>query len=206
VQSLGGGVRQLIGECDEATSTTRGLTTRTLPPYTPLPTLPSPATTANTRFAPPDPLPQTIPGNGAGWAANGSGCVPGVSDYLPDGGWFGFVLGFATSPSGAVAVQFDMGCFYEGQAAISEAAFDSSYTLPNGYYVRNVSPLVFTAPVRADAVVAYLDRAGYHQTAYFTDWPHVFGNEVVPCPGRQCTVWLYVEGGWVTVIQEQETR
>lgn len=206
VQSLTEGMRsRFIEGCDEATATTAGFPTRTLPPLTPLPTLGSSGTTLGTRFGPPPPYAQTIPGNGAGWAANGSGCVPGVSDYLPDGAWFGFVVGFTTDPSGSVAVQLDMGCFYEGSAAVAEAAHDNAHA-SGGVYVRNMSRLIFTAPVAPEALVAYLDYGGVHQAAAFGDWPYVLGNELIPCLGPQCSVWLYVEDGWVSIIQEQATR
>lgn len=205
IHSLTGGIAsRAIEGCDGSVIPT-GFPTRTLPPITPLPTMPPRPTETGTRYGAPSPYAQTIPGNGAGWAASGSGCVPGVSDYLPDGIWFGFVLGFEAGPSGSDAVQFDMGCFYEGSAAIEEAAHDSVYASGN-IYVRNVSRLIFVAPVAFDAVVAYLDSAGYHQPAGSADWPHVLGNELIPCPGPRCGVWLYVEDGWVVLIQEQVTR
>jgi len=168
------------------------------------PTTAAPVTTAApATTAPPPTMPpvyeQTIPANGAGWAANGSGCVPG-GDTLPDGVWFGFITEVTTSSPTSFTLDFDMGCLYTGAAAAAEAEHDST-AASAGLYVRNVNPLIFSAPVASDAAVFWLDDAGLYHSTMMENWPTV-ANQLVPCPGAGCSVWLTVIGGWVNAIDE----
>jgi hypothetical protein len=173
------------------------LLTTTTPPTTTTTTPPTTTVVAILLDAPAPDGGQRRPSNGAGHPAGGSGCVPGVDDYLPDGVWFGYVVDVVEAPSRLV---FDMACFYEGSPAAAEAAFDGLNAV-DGVYVRNTSRLLFTVTVSTEAVVDYLHRDGHHLRAAFADWPLDDGS--IQCPGEQCSVWLRVTDGSVKAIQEQ---
>jgi hypothetical protein len=179
-------------------STEATLVPTTTPPTTTTTTTPTTTVVAILLDAPAPDGGQRRPSNGAGHPAGGSGCVPGVDDYLPDGVWFGYVVDAVEAPSRLV---FDMACFYEGSPAVAEAAFDGLNAV-DGVYVRNTSRLLFTVTISTGAVVDYLHRDGHHLRAAFADWPLDDGS--IQCPGEQCSVWLRVTDGSVEAIQEQD--
>jgi len=133
--------------------------------------------------------------------ASGSGCTPGT-DALPDGEWFGFVDTVA-----AASLQFDLACWFTGDAAVMTAAEDGfAEPPPNDYYVRNVNTEVRTVAVAADAQVDWLPAIGPPdlETIPYADWVAEREGRGVPVdhlPGA----WLTVEDGEITMIVEQYT-
>ena len=130
--------------------------------------------------------------------ASGSGCTPGAGD-LPDGEWFGLV-----DAAGATDIDFDLACWFTGDAAVLASAEDGEESPPpNDYYVRNVNPDIRTIPVAAAAEVAWLPNVGdpgSEVTVPYADWLTGRTNRGVDLqPG----VWLTVAGGEVVGIQEQ---
>jgi len=141
-------------------------------------------------LTPPDLAPPAaLPGSGN---ANGSGCAPGAGP-LPDGLWFGSVVG-----KGASSIDFDLACFFFGDIAYTEAAADGDEAF-NDYYVRNQNPAIRTVPVAPGATVYNLDDGSTHFSAFtFADWtPHPLDLTI--------GYWLAVNGGVVTEIMEQFT-
>ena len=184
-----------------ATTTTAVTTTlpaTTLPPET---TTTEPATTTT-----PAPsggpyvvdanlFPDSLPGSGG---ASGSGCVPGSSTVIPDGIWFGYIL--ATN---GTTVTFDMACFYSGDIAYTEGAYDGA-EVNNDYYIRNQNPLTFSVSIDAGATMYWLDSSSgnFENTPMpLADWPGP--DEDWPCPGEFCGVWLYINDGAITEAVEQ---
>jgi cytoskeletal protein RodZ len=96
----------------------------------------------------PEPTTQpTVPGP----SADGSGCNPG-SGALPDGEWFGFVTGYDFSST----IDFDLACWFSGEAAVTAAAEDGAESPPpNDYYVRNQNNTVRTIDVTTEASIVW---------------------------------------------------
>ncbi|MBP1633233.1 MAG: hypothetical protein H6Q11_1521 [Acidobacteria bacterium] len=179
------------------TSPTTTTATTTVPATTTLPatttTEPAPAFVVGTPgLYPPDPL----PGSGD---ANGSGCPPEAGP-LPDGIWYGKAL--EVSPE---AVRFDPGCFWFGDAALEQAALDGEIDWPAPHYLRNPMPDSLELAVAPGSVAYSIDNSTEELgflTLSLDEWPVQTGG-YNSCPGEGCPVWLYVNGGVVTEIQEQ---
>jgi hypothetical protein len=127
--------------------------------------------------------------------AEGSGCTPGT-DHLPDGEWFGEVV-----EADAGELEFDLACWFVGDAAIAAAAEDGE-RLEIDYYLRNVSTRTRRLPIADDTPVVWYgmgagDPSNPDMISY-ADW-RVFELEHICCAG----VWLTVDAGVVTRIQEQ---
>lgn len=143
--------------------------------------------------------PSALPGSDE---AAGSGCSPGEGP-LPDGIWFGMARA-----GDATTVQFDLACFFVGEAANAAAAEDGvdEIPVPNDYYIRNENPTTRMAPVGAEAVVHSLGASiddGYERISW-SEW--LTAREgFMTCPGDSCLVWLFVNGGAVTEVVEQYT-
>jgi len=152
-------------------------------------------------YEPPAPLAQTVPANQAGYAADGSGCVPNA-DSLPDGIWFGYVRDIDVTVSGANhTLTFDMACLYSGNAAYAEAGFDN-YQITGSLYIRNNTPRTFFALVNANVLVHRLNESASFEQSDFEAW-RAPDSHYQQCPGNNCRVWLYVNDGEVTEIVEQ---
>lgn len=174
----------------------------TTPPDTTASTASTASTGAPTRYEvgetglfPPEPL----PGSGG---ASGSGCSPGEGG-LPGGIWFGTV--HATAPT---SIDFDLACFFFGDAANVAAAEDgeTEIPVPNDYYIRNDNPALRTLVVDAAAVVHRIPSepsAGLEPIGW-SEWP-AERSGYVPCPGESCLVWLYVNDGLVTEVVQKYT-
>ena len=163
----------------DSTSTTAGETT-TVPPAT---TSTLPAGTSPPTSAPDD-------------GASGSGCSPEDSVSLPEGEWFGFVE--STTASG---IEFDLACWFTGQAAVDAAAEDGEESPPpNDYYIRNDNPTIRSLGVSAETEVTWYptgDPASETVVA-FEEWA-----EGVVGRGFMFGVWLAVIDGEVFEIREQ---
>jgi murein DD-endopeptidase MepM/ murein hydrolase activator NlpD len=148
------------------------------------------------------PLDQTVPGNGAGNPANGSGCTPPFPPApLPDGVWFGYVVDSTHRAGGDGSLVFDLGCFYTGEAALEEASLDGVPLAPGRPYVRNQNPATYTPEFGVGSDVFWVDRNGDHHRLPITAWP--YSGAARFCPGDDCGVWLVVSGGLVIEIWEQ---
>lgn len=128
--------------------------------------------------------------------AEGSGCTPG-DGALPDGSWFGYVE--ATS---AGSVEFDLACWFSGDAANAAALEDgeTEVPVPNDYYVRNQNRALRSVPVADGAKVVWLEDPDPSRptTSDYPTWRAVRDGRTY-LPG----VWLTVAGGEVTEISEQ---
>jgi hypothetical protein len=129
--------------------------------------------------------------------ASGSGCTPGAGD-LPDGEWFGFV-----ADASAGGIEFDLACWFVGDAAIAATAEDGEESPPpNDYYVRNTNPALRTISVTGDAEVIWLPDIGTPTSATI-DYPDWLVARVARGIELQPGVWITVSGGDVAVIEEQ---
>jgi hypothetical protein len=131
--------------------------------------------------------------------ASGSGCTPGT-DELPDGEWFGYV-----DSASAEVLEFDLACWFSGDAAALAAAEDGEESPPpNDYYIRNVNPDLREVPVAADAEVMWLPNIGGPdlESITYADWiaaRYAPGTEDEYKPG----VWLTIADGDIVEIEEQ---
>jgi hypothetical protein len=216
--ALAPGSRVLIEIAAAGIATTTGAPATTAEPETTSTTAPpettattAPATTTTTTAPPlvyaigpppyriPPPLDQVIAGNGAGTAANGTGCAP-PGDVLPDGIWFGVVTGISTVGE---SISLDLGCLYTGDNARAEAEFDGT-DAPNDYYIRNVVPKIFTTPAAPAFRAVWLRTDLEFVESDFAGWAdRTAAPPFMECPGASCRVWLYVNGGRITELLEQ---
>jgi hypothetical protein len=128
--------------------------------------------------------------------AHGSGCAPGPGP-LPDGIWFGFPTAWTTS-----SMDFDLACFYSGDAATAQAtARGEESPPPNDYIITNDNPTLRNVPVAAGATGYRLDNNIATVPVPFADFIADQG-EFQNC-FQFCLMWLYVNGGAVTEIVSQ---
>jgi hypothetical protein len=140
-------------------------------------------------------FPEVFPGAGD---AHGSGCVTPGFDALPNGVWFGFVVGV-----GGGEITFDLACFFTGAAAEAAAEADGMEAID--FYVRNNVATTFAVPISPDIRVWYIDASSGDVSAPTeipaVAWPHP--GSFLECPSDHCSVWLYVNGGQATALVEQ---
>ncbi len=175
--------------------------TTTMPADTTSPPTTVPAATTAAPTAPPDTRTTTSAGattttpTDTDALAEGSGCTPGTDD-LPDGVWYGFV-----DSTAADSLEFDLACWFTGDAAATAAAEDGEESPPpNDYYVRNANDLLRTVDVAAGAEASWLPNPGSpaEETIGYADWVTARADRPFQ-PG----VWLTVEDGGVVLIEEQ---
>jgi hypothetical protein len=130
--------------------------------------------------------------------AEGSGCTPGGAG-LGDGVWFGFV-----DSANATAIEFDLACWFTGDAAALAAAEDGEESPPpNDYYIRNVNPQLRTISVATGTDVFWLPDIGdpsTQTTVPYADW---LTGRTARGSGYQPGVWLTIAGGEIVHIEEQ---
>jgi hypothetical protein len=170
-------------------------TTTLLPAVSTSTSVTAPTTTLplTTSTAPPSTAP---PGTAPADGASGSGCSPGDGATLPEGEWFGFVQ--STSAS---SIEFDLACWFTGEAAVDAAAEDGEESPPpNDYYIRNDNPLIRSLAVSSAAEVTWYPTGDPASEAVvsFEEW----AEEVVG-RGFMFGVWLDVIDGQVLEIREQ---
>jgi len=126
---------------------------------------------------------------------SGSGCTPGDAVVLPEGEWYGLVV--SASPSG---IEFDLACWFTGEAAVLAAAEDGAEPPPNNYYVRNENPQIRSLSVSAETDVTWYPTGdpASEVTATFAEWV-----EGVNSRGLLFGVWLEVIDGEVFRLREQ---
>jgi hypothetical protein len=124
----------------------------------------------------------------------GEGCSPGEVDQLPDGWWAGEITA-VDGPS----IEFDLVCWYDGDAAVAAAAEDGEEA-NNDYYVRNSNPRTFTETFADRTGPATCVEAGSPETFPCTidDVLHLYPAtyEPVTINGHQASaypiVWLHI--------------
>lgn len=127
----------------------------------------------------------------------GSGCSPGDAVSLPEGEWYGFIE--ATSATG---IEFDLACWFTGQAAIDASAEDGEESPPpNDYYVRNENTMTRSLPVSPQVPVVWYPEGGDPTTETVVDFEA--WAEAVVGRGFMFGVWLDVIDGEVHEIREQ---
>lgn len=178
------------GSADDPGSTTQpSVTTTAVPATTTVPSTPATtvATATTTASLPPTTLPD---------GPSGSGCAPGDAVALPEGEWFGLV-----ESASASGIEFDLACWFVGEAAVEAAAEDGEESPPpNDYYVRNDNPLLRSIPVPPDLEVIWYPTGDptSEATVAFSDWVDgVIGR------GLQFGVWIEVIDGEVFSMREQ---
>lgn len=178
----------LIAACaaqgGESTTTTEDITTTTAPDPTTTTTSSTPSTTGQ-------------PPTDTNDLASRSGCKPGSETTLPDGEWYGYIVDLNASE-----IEFDLACWFSGDAAVRAADEDGDESPPpNDYYVRNESEAVRSLGVDSVTEVEYLANGGDPNTVTTTsyeDW-HVEWEISDFVPGY----WLTIEDGKVTRISQQ---
>jgi hypothetical protein len=127
--------------------------------------------------------------------AEGSGCTPGDGP-LPDGEWFGFVTSRSEN-----ALDFDLACWFTGDAATQAAAEDGEESPPpNDYYVRNINPVTREVPVGELVEVTFYPDGDPNNVLEidYDDW-----GGMVATRGFELGVWLEIEDGAIAEIHEQ---
>lgn len=180
------------GDLDESTSVPPPSVTSTVTSTTTTGTSPT-TTVATTSTSLPDSGPTTLPPNEG---PSGSGCTPGDTVTLPEGEWFGFVE--ATS---ATTIDFDLACWFTGEAAVEAAAEDGEESPPpNDYYVRNDNTQIRSLTMSSEAMVTWYPSGdpSSETDSTFAEWA-----ESAPERGFMFGVWIDVIDGEVLRIREQ---
>lgn len=129
--------------------------------------------------------------------AEGSGCTPGEGE-LPDGEWYGEVASASVGE-----IEFDLACWFTGDAAADAAAEDGQESPPpNDYYVRNLNTTLRTIAVGDDVMVVWYPEIGdptSETTTAYAEWQSSLGDR-----GEfNLAVWIEVEDGAISHIREQ---
>jgi hypothetical protein len=172
----------------EATTTTEEPTTTTEAPTTTTTGAPTTTTTQATTTTVPPSSPFGPQPTFSNTGASGSGCTPGGGS-LPDGWWYGY--GMSAMEPGS-AFDFDLACFFVGDAAQDEAADRGDEA--GDVYITNDNPQLRTVQLAADASMRCVTFGGGG-----------VGDE--PCPPgtvpREFGIWVRVDGGRATRVLEQ---
>lgn len=129
--------------------------------------------------------------------ATESGCTPGTNDSLPDGEWFGYVDQATTTE-----IEFDLACWFNGEAAAVAAAEDGKESPPpNDYYVRNDNPGLRPLAVADGAAVTWLPNPADPTTEETVPYPEWLAGRT--SRDFQPGVWLTVDDGAIVHIREQ---
>jgi hypothetical protein len=102
----------------------------------------------------------------------------------------------------ASTLDFDLACWFTGDAAALAAAEDGEESPPpNDYYVRNANPSLRTLDAESDATVAWLPNPGDPST----ETTITYAAWITDREGRgyQPGVWLTITAGAITEIREQ---
>jgi hypothetical protein len=132
------------------------------------------------------------------YEAEGSGCTPGPGK-LPDGEWFGYVV-----TTKANEIEFDLACWFSGDAAIRASKEDGQESPPpNDYYVRNINKLTRPLSVNGKTEVVWYPEVGdptSEGTTTYEDWlAQIEKRELM------LGIWVEIEGGTVVEVHEQWT-
>jgi hypothetical protein len=136
--------------------------------------------------------------------AEGSGCTPGTPDDLPDGTWFGYAVA-ATDTT----MDFDLACWFSGDAAVLAAAEDGEESPPpNDYHIRNENPALRTLDVASGVEVAALENPGDPSVVTpvpWADWAADRAGPIFEIAGVDYyqDIWITVTDGEVIAVEEQ---
>lgn len=126
----------------------------------------------------------------------GAGCAPGSED-LPDGRWYGQV-----EEVDEQTLSFNLMCWFSGEEAYQAAEEDGldPVEVPNDYYVRDQNPALRELSWDTDALVLHYPTGDPSDTEELTvaAW-----GEVLDAGGVYLNVWLTVQDGTVTAVDEQ---
>ena len=129
--------------------------------------------------------------------AEGSGCTPGDGD-LPDGEWYGEVASVSDDE-----IEFDLACWFTGDAAARAAADDGEESPPpNDYYVRNANTTLRNVPVGDEVMVIWYPQFGdpnSEATVSYDEWHDALAGRGELIPG----IWIEIEEGAISDIREQ---
>jgi hypothetical protein len=129
--------------------------------------------------------------------AEGSGCTPGEGE-LPDGEWYG-EIGSALADE----IEFDLACWFTGDAAADAAAEDGQESPPpNDYYVRNLNTTLRTVAVGDDVMVVWYPEIGdqtSETTIAYDEWRDALADRGEFTLG----IWIEVENGVISHMREQ---
>lgn len=182
----------LLAACTGETAETSVPTSSTLAPTTT--EAGAPTTAAPDTTVPAEPTSTTSSVNDE---AEGSGCTPGEGE-LPDGEWYGQVISASEAE-----VEFDLACWFTGDAAVRAAAEDGEESPPpNDYYVRNVNPTVRTVAVGEDVMVVWYPEIGdpnSETTIGYAEWKDEFDQRGEFTLG----VWVEIVDGSIFAMREQ---
>ncbi len=163
----------------------------------PPPATPDAAAPATFTAGDPPLTPEAVAGSGG---ALGSGCAPNA-DALPDGAWFGYATQWD-----AAGIDFDLACFYVGDAAVAQAtAHNDESPPPNDYYLVNEASASRRLDVAANVVAYRLPAAGgadLERTTYAAFIANTSASPTI-CPGQSCAIWVFVNDGRVTEVMSQ---
>lgn len=188
----------LLGACTATSSDTTAGTTTEAPTTTLASTTTAPVETSTTTPTTSTTAQTTSTTSGSVLdEAEGSGCTPGDGD-LPDGEWYGLVA--SLDPSG---IEFDLACWFSGDAAVRAAAEDGEESPPpNDYYVRNSNPALRTVEVTGEVGVTWYPNLGdptSEAQVTYSEWIGGVADRGDFMPG----IWIEIEDGSVTEIREQ---
>ena len=176
----------------EATTTTTEATTTTTEKPKPTTTTQRPATTTTSPPATQPPPPSSQFGQYPTYSdsdASGSGCTPGEGP-LPDGWWYGRAM---TSVQPGNSFDFDLACFYVGQAAQDAAAENGDEA--GDVYITNTNPTLRSVALASNATMRCVNF----------DSPDGEGDCQPGTIPREFGIWVRVDGGTATRIVEQFT-
>jgi hypothetical protein len=144
----------------------------------------------------PPATPEPLPGSGG---ALGSGCAPGAG-ALPDGAWFGHAVRWDAS-----GIDFDLACFYVGDAASAQAAARKRESPPNGFLIVNDKKALRRVEVAPNAIGYRLADVGERIALEPTTYADLIKNSgrYEPCPAEWCPVWLFINAGAATEVMQQ---
>lgn len=158
----------------------------------------APDVAASPAFTAGDP-PATPAASDRSAGALGSGCAPNA-DALPDGAWFGYATRWD-----ATGIDFDLACFYVGDAAIAQATARND-EFANDYYLVNDATTIRRLDVAANGTAYRLSAAGgaaLERTTYADLAANPGEASASFCPGEQCAIWVFVNDGVVTEVMLQ---
>jgi hypothetical protein len=183
----------LLAACGSSSTGDDDVTTTAGPSSTVTTSEPPPPTTA-----PPPSITGAAPTTTASVRdeAEGSGCTPGPGD-LPDGTWYGFLVSTGTGTA-----EFDLACWFTGDAAARAAAEDGEESPPpNDYYVRNENETLREVAIAPDAEAEWFPDFGdptTEETVPYVDW-----IDLIEARDFTPGVWLEIAGGEVVEVREQ---
>lgn len=128
------------------------------------------------------------------------------SPVLEDGRHFVFVKGASRLEGGSTRVRFDLAYFLTGEEG-EEAAAAHDDEFVNDYYIVNDNPRLRTLPLADEVEVRYIPGSQCCELRPWDidSWVEAIGLATNPTdyPGTNVPWWFTVEGGEITLIEQQ---